>query len=73
MRDKKMYSKRILRTNLSQKSKGKPIFSLIEQTIQLEEGENKHHIKISRTITAKTSVPLEKHGLQNQMQNDLDV
>lgn len=38
-----------------------------------EEQQTQHHSKISRTISAKTSVPLERRGLQNQMQNNLDI
>ena len=38
MRDKKIYSKRTFRTNLSQKSTGKDIFPLTEQTREWEEG-----------------------------------
>lgn len=57
-----MYSKRTFITNLSQKSIGKAIFLLTEQTRERRgrrEQQMQHCSKIQRTITAKTSVPLE--------------
>lgn len=58
--------------NLSQKATGKAIFPFIKQ-IRVGGRMTQHCSKISRTTTAKISVPLDRCGPQKQIKNSLDT